>query len=170
VNEVTLETERLRLRAFRHEDLDAYAAICADPEVMRYLGTGVTLNRNDTWRAMAGILGHWKLLGYGMFAMEVRETGELIGRTGYLNPPGWPGFELGWVLGRPWWGKGYAVEAAIKCRDYAFDTMGRDRLISLIRPDNHRSIKVAEKIGEALAGEVELLGSKALIYEIRKQS
>ena len=170
MNEVTLETERLRLRAFRHEDLDAYAAICADPEVMRYLGTGVTLNRNDTWRAMAGILGHWKLLGYGMFAMEVRETGELIGRTGYLNPPGWPGFELGWVLGRPWWGKGYAVEAAIKCRDYAFDTMGRDRLISLIRPDNHRSIKVAEKIGEALAGEVELLGSKALIYEIRKQS
>lgn len=170
MNEVTLETERLRLRAFRHEDLDAYAAICADPEVMRYLGTGVTLNRNDTWRAMAGILGHWKLLGYGMFAMEVRETGELIGRTGYLNPPGWPGFELGWVLGRPWWGKGYAVEAAIKCRDYAFDAMGRDRLISLIRPDNHRSIKVAEKIGEALAGEVELLGSKALIYEIRKQS
>ena len=170
MNEVTLETERLRLRAFRHEDLDAYAAICADPEVMRYLGTGVTLNRNDTWRAMAGILGHWKLLGYGMFAMEIRETGELIGRTGYLNPPGWPGFELGWVLGRPWWGKGYAVEAAIKCRDYAFDAMGRDRLISLIRPDNHRSIKVAEKIGEALAGEVELLGSKALIYEIRKQS
>ena len=170
MNEVTLETERLRLRAFRHEDLDAYAAICADPEVMRYLGTGVTLNRNDTWRAMAGILGHWKLLGYGMFAMEVRETGELIGRTGYLNPPGWPGFELGWVLGRPWWRKGYAVEAAIKCRDYAFDAMGRDRLISLIRPDNHRSIKVAEKIGEALAGEVELLGSKALIYEIRKQS
>ena len=170
MSEVTLGTERLRLRAFRHEDLDAYAAICADPEVMRYLGTGVTLNRNDTWRAMAGILGHWKLLGYGMFAMEIRETGELIGRTGYLNPPGWPGFELGWVLGRPWWGKGYAVEAAIKCRDYAFDTMGRDRLISLIRPDNHRSIKVAEKIGETLAGEVELLGSKALIYEIRKQS
>ena len=167
--EVTLETDRLRLRAFRNEDLDAYAAICADPEVMRYLGTGVTLNRNDTWRAMAGILGHWRLLGYGMFAMEIRETGELIGRTGFLDPPGWPGFELGWVLGRPYWGKGYAVEAAARCRDYAFDVMGRDRLISLIRPDNVRSIKVAQKIGETLAGEVELLGSKALIYEIRKR-
>ena len=167
--DVILETQRLRLRQFRHEDLDAYAAICADPEVMRYLGTGVTLNRNDTWRAMAGILGHWKLLGYGMFAMEIRETGVLIGRTGYLDPPGWPGFELGWVLGRPWWGKGYAVEAATRCRDHAFEAMGRDRLISLIRPDNHRSIKVAEKIGETLAGEVELLGGKALIYEIAKR-
>jgi len=166
---VTLETERLRLRAFRNEDLDAYAAICADPEVMRYLGTGVTLNRHETWRAMAGILGHWELLGYGMFAMEVRETGELIGRTGFLDPPGWPGFELGWVLGCRWWGKGYALEAARACLDYAFGPLGRDRVISLIRPDNHRSIRVAEKIGETLAGEVELLGSKALVYEIRKR-
>src|SRR3954468_12328644 len=166
--DTTLQTQRLRLRPFRNEDLDAYAAICGDPEVMRYLGTGVTLNRQDTWRAMAGILGHWQLLVYGMFAMEIRETGELIGRTGYLDPPGWPGFELGWVLGRAWWGKGYAVEAAVRCRDYAFDQMGRDRLISLIRPDNHRSIRVAEKIGETLAGDVELLGAKALVYEIRK--
>jgi RimJ/RimL family protein N-acetyltransferase len=167
--DVILETERLRLRPFRNEDLDAYAAICADPEVMRYLGTGVTLNRNETWRSMAAILGHWQLLGYGMFAMEVRATGELIGRTGFLDPPGWPGFELGWVLGQPWWGKGYAVEAAIRCRDYAFDALGRERVISLIRPDNHRSIKVAQKIGETPAGEVELLGSKALVYEIVKR-
>jgi RimJ/RimL family protein N-acetyltransferase len=166
---VTLETQRLRLRAFRNEDLDAYAAICADPQVMRYLGTGVTLDRSETWRAMAGILGHWQLLGYGMFAVEIRATGELIGRAGYLDPPGWPGFELGWVLGQPWWGKGYAVEAAIRCRDHAFEVLGRDRLISLIRPDNHRSIRVAEKIGEALAGEVELLGSMALVYEIRRK-
>jgi RimJ/RimL family protein N-acetyltransferase len=167
--EVVLDTPRLRLRPFRHEDLDAYARICADPEVMRYLGTGVTLSRNDTWRAMAGILGHWQLLGYGMFAMEVRDTGELVGRTGFLDPPGWPGFELGWVLGQPWWGRGYAIEAARTCLDYAFGTLGRDRVISLIRPDNARSIRVAEKLGETLAGEVELLGSKALIYEIRKR-
>jgi RimJ/RimL family protein N-acetyltransferase len=167
--EVVLDTPRLRLRPFRHEDLDAYAEICADPEVMRYLGTGVTLSRNDTWRAMAGILGHWQLLGYGMFAMEVRDTGELVGRTGFLDPPGWPGFELGWVLGRPWWGRGYAIEAARTCLDYAFGPLGRERVISLIRPDNARSIRVAEKLGETLAGDVELLGSKALVYEIRKR-
>jgi RimJ/RimL family protein N-acetyltransferase len=167
--EVALETERLKLRAFRNSDLDAYAPICADPEVMKYLGTGVTLNRSEAWRSMATILGHWELLGYGMFAVELKATGELMGRTGFLDPPGWPGFELGWVLGRQHWGHGYALEAAVAARDYAFDQLGRDRLISLIRPDNQRSIRVAEKLGEKYTGDVELLGSRALVYELTRK-
>ena len=164
--EVTLETERLLLRAFRGADWEAYAAMCADPEVMKFLGTGVTLGRDDAWRSMAGILGHWRLLGYGMFAVELKATGDLLGRVGYLDPPGWPGFELGWVLGRPYWGKGYATEAAKVARDHAFGPLGKERLISLIRPGNAPSIRVAERLGERLAGEVELLGSKALVYEL----
>ena len=168
--EVTLATERLLLRAFRGSDLDAYAAMCADPEVMQYLGTGVTLSRAEAWRSMAAILGHWRLLGYGMFAVELNTTGELLGRAGFLDPPGWPGFELGWVLGRQHWGHGYAAEAAAAARDYAFEAIGKDRLISLIRPGNVRSIRVAEKLGERLAGEVELLGATALVYELRRPS
>ena len=163
---VTLETERLLLRPFRNADHRAYAAMCADPEVMRYLGTGVTQNPGEAWRAMASMLGHWELLGYGMFALEVKATGELAGRVGFLDPPGWPGFELGWVLGRAHWGHGYALEAARVCLDYAFGTLGRERVISLIRPANERSIRVAERLGERLAGEVDLLGGKALVYEI----
>ena len=166
MSEVALETERLVLRQFRNSDHDAYAEICADPEVMRYLGTGVTLSHMDAWRSMAAILGHWRLLGYGMFAIELKETGELLGRAGFLDPPGWPGFEVGWVLGRRHWGKGYAVEAARPCVDYAFRVLERECVISLIRPDNHRSIKVAERLGERLTGEVELLGAKALVYGI----
>ena len=166
--EVTLETERLRLRAFRKADYAPYAEICADPEVMRYLGTGTTLNPIETWRAMAAALGHWQLLGYGMFALEVKASGELAGRVGFLDPPGWPGFELGWMLGRAHWGKGYAIEAARVCLDYAFGPLGRERVISLIRPGNERLVRVAERLGERLAGEVELLGSKALVYEIRR--
>jgi RimJ/RimL family protein N-acetyltransferase len=162
--EVVLETPRLRLRAFRNEDFDAYAAICADPEVMQYIGTGITLNRMDAWRSMAGILGHWQLLGYGMFAIESKATGELMGRAGFLDPPGWPGFEVGWLLGRSHWGQGFAFEAAVASRDYAFGSLGRDKIISLIRPGNARSIRLAERLGEKLTGEVELLGSKALIY------
>lgn len=167
--EVTLETERLRLRAFRNSDLEAYAPICADPEVMQYIGTGVILSRQDAWRSMANILGHWRLLGYGMFAVELKSSADLLGRVGFLDPPGWPGFELGWLLGRQFWGKGYALEAATAARDYAFETLGRDRLISLIRPDNRRSIRVAERLGERLAGEVEVLGAKALVYELLVQ-
>ena len=165
---VTLETGRLLLRQFRNSDLDAWAPICADPEVMRYIGTGVTLSRADAWRSMAGILGHWELLGYGSFAVESKATGELMGRVGFIEPVGWPGFELGWVLARPFWGQGYAYEAAVAARDYAFGPLGRDRLISLIRPDNQPSIRLAERLGEKLAGEVELLGSKALLYELKR--
>jgi RimJ/RimL family protein N-acetyltransferase len=162
---VTLETERLLLRPFRNSDHSAYAAMCADPEVMQYLGTGVTQNPMEAWRAMASMLGHWELLGYGMFAAEVKATGELAGRVGFLDPPGWPGFELGWTLARQHWGKGYAIEGARACLDYAFGPLGRDRVISLIRPANERSIRVAERLGERLAGEVDLLGGKALVYE-----
>ena len=168
--EIVLETPRLRLRQFREADLDAYAGMCADPEVMRYIGTGVTLSRPDAWRSMAGMLGHWKLRGYGMWALELQSTRELVGRAGFLDPPGWPGFELGWFLGRRHWGNGYAVEAASAALRYAFDELGRERVISLIRPGNTRSIRVAEALGERLAGETELLGNKALVYEATRSS
>jgi RimJ/RimL family protein N-acetyltransferase len=166
--EATIDTERLRLRQFRNSDLDEYAPMCADREVMKYLGTGVTLTRPEAWRSMATILGHWQLLGYGMFAIELRESGALLGRAGFLDPPGWPGFEVGWVLGRSHWGHGYAFEAASACRDYAFKQLDRDRVISLIRPDNVRSIRVAEKLGAAMVEEIDLLGGRALVYETRR--
>ena len=142
--------------------------MCADPEVMKHIGAGVTLSAPDAWRSMAGILGHWRLLGYGMFAVEVKATGELAGRVGFLDPPGWPGFELGWLLGRPYWRRGYATEAAKACLAHAFGPLGRSRVISLIRPGNDPSIRVAERLGERLAGEVELLGAPALLYEVRR--
>lgn len=163
--EVTLETPRLLLRPFRGPDLDAYAPMLADAEVMKHIGTGVTLNRGEAWRAIAAMLGHWQLLGYGMWALELKATGELVGRAGFLDPPGWPGFELGWLLGRQHWGHGYASEAASIALGYAFAELKRDRVISLIRPGNERSIKVAERLGAKLAGETDLLGSKALVYE-----
>lgn len=165
---IELETERLRLVRFREDHWEPYAAMCADPEVMRYLGTGVTLSREDAWRTIAGMLGHWQLRGYGMWALESKATGELVGRAGFINPAGWPGFELGWTLGRSHWGKGYAREAAREALRHAFEVMKRDRVISLIRQANAPSIRVAEAIGETLAGEVDLLGAKALVYEIRR--
>ena len=163
----TIETPRLRLRLFREADWDAYAAMCADPEVMRHLGAGATLSRDETWRAIAGMLGHWHLRGYGMWALESRASGELVGRAGFIDPPGWPGFELGWVLARAHWGRGYATEAARAALDCAFGTLRRDRVIHLIRPGNAGSIRVAERLGARPVGELELLGATALVYESR---
>jgi RimJ/RimL family protein N-acetyltransferase len=165
---IRLETERLLLREFRGSDLDAYAPMQADAEVMRYIGEGKTVDRDTTWRSIAGMLGHWQLLGYGMWALEEKATGQLVGRAGFIDPPGWPGFELGWLLGKPSWGRGYATEAAARCLRYAFEELQRDRVISLIRHANAPSIRVAERIGEKPAGEVELLGAKALVYEARR--
>ncbi|HVZ45859.1 MAG TPA: GNAT family N-acetyltransferase [Ramlibacter sp.] len=162
--DVTLQTDRLLLRMFREEDLAAYAQICADPEVMRFLGNGNVLDRAQTWGQIAWFLGHWALRGYGMWAVEERATGELVGRIGFIDPEGWPGFELGWTLRRSSWGMGFATEGAKRALQYAFEALGRDRVISLVRPLNAPSIKVAERIGERLEGEVELFGSKALVY------
>ena len=163
-----LETPRLLLREFRESDLAAYAPMQADPEVMRYIGEGKTVTCNDTWRSIAGMLGHWQLRGYGMWALEEKTSGKLVGRAGFIDPPGWPGFELGWLLGRPYWGLGFATEAASRCLRYAFEELRRDVVISLIRPANAPSIKVAERLGMQNTGELELLGSTALRYEARR--
>jgi RimJ/RimL family protein N-acetyltransferase len=162
---ITLETERLLLRLFREDDFESYAQIHSDEEVMRYLG-GKTFNRLEAWRHMAFIVGHWHLLGYGHWAVEEKATGRMIGRLGFLNPVGWPGFEIGWTLARDCWGKGYATEGARRALRYAFTEMGREHVISLIHPDNRASIRVAERLGERLEGETEILGIGVLVYGI----
>lgn len=165
----TLQTERLVLRMLREDDFEQYAAMLADAEVTRYLGDGQPRTREDAWRQMAMILGHWQLRGYGLWAVEEEATGRLAGRVGFFNPEGWPGFELGWTLAREFWGRGYATEGARRALRYAFDEMGREHVISLIRPDNGPSVRVAERLGERLEGRVELFGSDSLVYGITRE-
>jgi hypothetical protein len=80
----------------------------------------------------------------------------------------WPGFALGWLLARLHWGRGYAREAAAVALRHAFEVLQRDRVISLIRPGNARSVAVAEAISDTLHGSIELLGGEALAYEVRR--
>jgi len=165
----TLKTERLVLRMLREDDFEQYAAMLANPDVARYLSDGRPLSRADAWRQMAMIVGHWELRGYGMWAVEEAATGRLAGRIGFFRPEGWPGFELGWTLAREFWGRGYATEGARRALRYGFTELGREHVISLIRPDNLPSIKVAERLGERLEGSTELLGSEALVYGISRE-
>lgn len=152
-----LQTERLILRMWREQDFDAYAAMSADPRVMQFLvPDGKPMSRPEAWRSFAVQIGHWQLRGFGMFAVIERTTEELVGRIGPWQPEGWPDFEIGWSLRSEYWGKGYAVEAATACIRYAFTVLNRDHLISVIDPDNTRSIRVAERVGERLEGETVL--------------
>ena len=153
-----LTTERLCLRGLRSDDLDAYARMYADPEVMRFLENGRPLDRAAAFRSMALHLGHWQLRGYGQWALEDRGTGEFVGRAGLWRPEGWPGLEVGWVLERRAWGRGFATEAGRAAIDYAFRRLGAEKVISLIQPANRGSIRVAQRLGESYEGAVEVAG------------
>lgn len=160
----TITTNRLMLRAFVQRDLEEYAAIIGDPEVTKHLGDGKALSRGEAWRQMAMILGHWTLLGYGLWAVEERATGALIGRIGCQQPEGFPGFEIAYTLGQRFWGRGFAREGAGAALAYAREVLGRTSIISVIRPANTSSIRVAQSLGATLDGEIEFFGGPASIY------
>jgi RimJ/RimL family protein N-acetyltransferase len=164
---VTLTTERLNLRMFRETDLDAYAKICGDPEVMRFLG-GHAMTRDEAWRNMALIIGHWQLRGFGFWALEEKASGELIGRVGLWCPEGWPGIEIGWTLARRSWGHGFATEAAVASLNYAFGELKQPHVISLIDPSNHASIRVAQRLRMRLEGRTEIFGKETQVFGIRQ--
>jgi len=163
-----LETERLRLRPLSRTDIDDYAALNADPEVVRHLGEGVW-DRGRSWRHLAFLVGHWHLGGAGMWAVDLKESGDFLGVIGFCEPEGWPGFELVWTLARRSWGHGYATEGARAALAYAFEALEKDRVISLIFPANHPSIRVAERLGETLQGRIDVLGRSMLCYGIDRE-
>lgn len=174
-----LETERLRLRPLSLHDLDVFATFYADPEVMRYLGVGKVLSRDETEQSLRRMLRSFDVDGFGQLAVERKVDGELMGRCGFLvwdaetlTPTtetvatGPTELEVGYTLGRDFWGRGYATEAATVVRDQALGPMGRSRLIAFIRHENHASARVAEKIGMRHEQDVTLMELPARLYAL----
>lgn len=162
-----IHTDRLILRPFRADDIDAYAEMCADPDVMEFLSAdGALLSRADAWRQMSMFLGHWELRGFGTWAVEERATGLFVGRIGLHHPEGWPDRELGWTIARKFWGKGLATEGARAAMQYAFSVLGWSHIVSLIHPNNHRSARVAERLGQHVHGVAEVRGLHLTMYRV----
>jgi RimJ/RimL family protein N-acetyltransferase len=159
-----IHTTRLLLRPFCASDLDAFAKMNADSQVVTFLGNGQPVDRKESWRILAWFLGHWELRGFGSWAVEEIATKSFVGRVGLFYPEGWPGIELSYVLARQFWGRGYAVEAGEAAMTYAFEAFKIPRLISLIHPDNRASIRVAQKLGERFEREIEFNGRTILVY------
>ncbi|MFB9886203.1 GNAT family N-acetyltransferase [Balneatrix alpica] len=148
-----LTSQRIQLRQWQQQDLDAYAALLADAETVRYIGHGQPYSRQEAWMNMAVLAGHWQLLGFGIWALCARDSGELLGRVGFIQPEGWPGLELAWLLKRSHWGQGLASEAASLALDCARQHWPANTpIISLIHPHNQRSARLAQRLG-ALPGE-----------------
>lgn len=160
----TLATERLILRGFQPGDFPEYARLVGNPEVTRYLGDGKPLARDDAWRQMAMFAGHWALRGFGVWAVEERASGRFVGRIGCFEPEGWPAFEVAYTLSPDVWGRGYASEGARAALDYAHTVLGRRGVTSVIRPENARSIRVAERLGAVRGREVPFFGTIAVLY------
>jgi RimJ/RimL family protein N-acetyltransferase len=165
----TLETDRLILRGFRDSDIDAYAAMVGDTEVSKFVSLGgKPMDRLEAWRSMALHLGHWQLRGFGQWVAEEKATGAFVGRLGLYYPESWYGREVGYAIAREHWGKGFATEGAARARDHAFEELGWDEIISIIHPDNARSIAVAERIGERFREHWQLRDMKLHIYALTR--
>jgi RimJ/RimL family protein N-acetyltransferase len=153
----SLETPRLVLRRWHSDDLDGFAAVNAQPEVMRYIHDGSTLDRAATAQRLANYERHWDEHGFGLYAVETKETGELAGFTGlavptYL-PEVMPAVEIGWRLGRAYWGRGLATEAARAVVVHARAELGLRRLVSIHVVGNEASARVMVKLGMSLERE-----------------
>jgi len=160
----TLETERLRLCALGERHFEAYAAMLADASSTRFVGDGQPLDRMNAWRSMAMLLGHWALRGYGMWAVELKDSGKFVGRVGLHRPEGWPDLELGWMLMPDQRGHGYATEGARAALDFAFRELNAQRLVSLVRTDNTAAERVARRLGARQATTIDFLGGATLVY------
>jgi RimJ/RimL family protein N-acetyltransferase len=155
-----LTTERLVLRMPRVDDGEALLALYLDPEAMQFIGGVHPGAADDPTFVVRQWLARWQVNGFGHLVVVRREDGAVLGRVGLVNwdTSDWrmkskpeagehaqP--ELGWALARAAWGHGFATEAALAVRRWAYDELELERLISVIAPDNHRSQRVAEKLG-----------------------
>ena len=146
-----LETARLRLRALRLGDFDAFAAMWAEPAVVRFIG-GEPLSREAAWTRFLRQMGMWHYLGFGTFAVDDKASGALAGVAGFHDlkrniVPSLEGtLEAGWVFGSAFQGKGMAEEAMRAVLAWADrDHPGR-RITCIIRPAHHASLHVAAKL------------------------
>jgi RimJ/RimL family protein N-acetyltransferase len=146
-----IETERLVLREWRDADLDGFAAMNADPEVMRFVGDGHVQDRAEAADVLGRIRQSWTEHGFGRWVVERRSDRAFAGFCGVGFLKAFPELgdepEIGWRLARALWGAGYATEAALASRDDFFQTTAYDHLISLSNPGNLASERIMAKLG-----------------------
>jgi len=190
VSTIVLETDRLILRHIEWSDLDALHALMSDPDVMRFVGNGSPKTRQQTERLM----GFWiadngraweehtlerlpqlrraieRDAHFALWATVEKRTNRIIGRCGLLawDLEGRKEVEVGYMIAKAHWGQGFATEAARATRDYAFERLGLERLISLIQPANIASQRVALKIGMAHERDVKVREIPAMVFAIER--
>ena len=165
-----IETKRLRLRPFTLLDVEPFSEICADENVMRYIGGGA----HDVAKTRENIISwisHFEQKGFGLMALIHKEDNKLVGFCGLMpqTVDGKDYIELGYRLAQDYWGKGLATESAQAVRAYAFNELGLNELISIIHHENIQSMKVAKNVGMNLLTKTQFHGVSVDIYHLLKQ-
>jgi len=156
-----LDTERLTLREYRRDDFDLFADHLANAESSAHLGSA---DRQTAWRIFSSHAGMWVLQGAGWWALEDKQTGQLVGNIGAFFREQSTVMELGWNTYRAFWGKGIASEAAAAVLNYAFEVRGEPKVRALIASGNESSRRVAERLGMTFEMETDIHGKAVNSY------
>lgn len=167
-----IESERLTLRRYSDDDFLFLRKMAADPEMMKYVGNGQTRDKDGALRFL-----YWVYQGYkddpetGLLLLERRSDGLPVGHAGLVpqKVDGADEWEIGYWIARDEWSNGYATEAARALQHYAFNLLKKERLVSLIHPDNIASQKVAEKCGMRLEKTSRLWDNSVNVYSIQRE-
>jgi ribosomal-protein-alanine N-acetyltransferase len=164
-----IESERLALREFTLDDVDAMFAIIGDAETMKYYPQ--TFSREDAADWIRRNLERYRRDGFGLYAVTLKATGDFIGDCGlaWQQVEGKTLLEVGYHLHRDQWGHGYATEAARACLDYAFRDLGAAEVVSLIRPENLPSRRVGERNGMTVDKQILFHGLPHLLYVMKRE-
>jgi len=161
-----LETERLRLRLFTHDDLQVMFRLNTDPDVIKYADTPAKNMEEVRQRLEQGPLFDYKKYGYGRFAVELKESGDVIGFCGIKYLPEIDLPEVGFRYLKEYWGKGIGTEAAKVCVEFAREDLKIEKLVALIIPGNVASIRVAKKLGMTKGPLIHIYDEDVWQYEM----
>jgi RimJ/RimL family protein N-acetyltransferase len=164
---MVIETDRLLLRPLTTADVDEVVAMHAMPEVVRTMGT---FRRSSTVTRLEQNEQEWRERGRGLVAIIERASGRFLGRSGLKHWPQFDETEVGWVLRADVWGQGYATEAGRACIEWGLGSLELPYLTAMIRPENERSIHVAERLGmQPLRTDV-LFDLPVVVYWLKRQA
>jgi len=162
----SIETERLLLRKFRPDDLDELAKLFSDPDVMRYVGNGQPIDRDESERALKSIIRHWESQGFGRWAVVNKQTREFTGFGGLRSLFDTP--EVVYHFSKANWGKGLATELARATLRFGFEDRGLDRIVAVAKPENSASIHVMQKLGMRFEMKTIYYNIEVVQYEITR--
>ncbi len=160
----TIKTARLTLRPFTKQDSKPLYQILGVPVVLEYFPSSDPLDLERVQKLVERQINHWEDHNYGWWAVELDGAGELIGWSGLQYLPETDEIEIGYLLSKPYWGKRLATESAIAGLDYGFNSLGFEKIIGIVHPENVASQKVLKKIGLRFQEQTEYFGMECCKY------